>query len=467
MYLKTALFLFCFFQATQFAHLRDSISIDYVIAIEDSSVSILSDSLRNEVNSVFSAGVDYPNDSSAVIIADSIGRGRDSLVINKEARVDIYQQPFSHQSTFISKNDILRNDYRYTADLFKVFPLSFERSYGFIGQPNDLYLYAEGPNSINYFVDGVPISKTLFYSLDFNQIQSEDIDSIEIVPFPRGFLYGFTTNPVSVNFISKDIIPSKPYSRIKYYEGPFGEAFIDGIFSLNLLNDLTASVDITNRKVDDSYTNSSFSAWLINTKLRYNLSNDINLIGNYFFSKSETGINGGVNVDKILESTSDINSLLFNETLAPVNFENNSLNSKQHNFGLKVLAKPFKNSQTNLNFYYKFYQNEYNEDGAVVSSKTTLKDKVLGAILDQRYSFYPVNFSLQAGYQSLKHNPTFTSSDSIAVRLFPDNSPLDYRSFFVSPVLSFILLDSMFTPSIYFKYADVLQTNSCIWNRET
>ncbi len=261
MYLKTALFLFCFFQATQFAHLRDSISIDDVIAIEDSSVSILSDSLRNEVNSVFSAGVDYPNDSSAVIIVDSIGRGRDSLVINKETRVDIYQQPFSHQSKFISKNDILRNDYRYTGDLFKVFPLSFERSYGFIGQPNDLYLYAEGPSSINYFVDGVPISNTLFYSLDFNQIQSEDIDSIEIVPFPRGFLYGFTTNPVSVNFISKDIIPSKPYSRIKYYEGPFGEAFIDGIFSLNLLNDLTASVDITNRKVDDSYTNSSFSAW--------------------------------------------------------------------------------------------------------------------------------------------------------------------------------------------------------------
>ncbi len=460
MYLKTALFLFCFFQTAQFAHLRDSISINNDITTHDLRISIIKDSLRNEVDSVFTGGIDYLNDSSAVIISGSIERGRDSLAINKEARADIYQQPFSYQSTFISKADILKNDYRYTGDLFKVFPLSFERSYGFVGQPNDIYLYTEGSNSTNYFIDGVPISNTLFYSLDFNQIQSEDIDSIEIVPFPRGFLYGFTTNPVSVNFISKDIIPSKPYSRIKYYEGPFGEAFIDGMFSIYLLKDLYASVDITNRKVDDSYTNSSYSAWLINTKLRYNLSNNINLIGNYYFSKSETGINGGVNVDKIVESTSDINSLLFNETLAPVNFENNSLLSKQHNFDLRVLAKPFENTYTNLNFYHKFYQNEYNERDTSPNSKSTSKDNVLGVMLDQRVSFDPLHLSLQSGYQLLKHNPAFTSSDSLDSRYFLNTSTLEYKSFFVSPLISVALLDSVVVPSIYYKYANALQKNT-------
>lgn len=434
MFFKTALFLFIFISEALTAQIEDSI---------------------------YTGKVDFTIDSSAVSFIDSIGSKVDSLLTHTEGvQSYLYHQPFSYQSTFISKTDILRNDYRYTGDLYRVFPFSFERSYGFVGQPNDIFLYAEGSNSTKYLIDGVPISNTLFYSLDFNHVQSEDIDSIEIVPLPRGFLYGFTTNPVSVNFMSKDINSLKPYSRIKYYEGPFGEAFIDGIFNMYLFKDLNASVDITNRKVDDSFKNSAFSIWQVKTKLRYNLSNDLNVFGNYYFSKSETGINGGVNVDAIKQTTQDVNSILFNETLAPVYFEKNSLNSKQHNFGLKILARPFANSYTNLNLYYKFYQNEYNSIDSTLNSKSTSKDKVLGALLHQRFSFDPINLSLQSGYQSLKHYPTFTSSDSLNARYFLDNSPLDYQSFFISPLLSFTLLDSMFVPSIYFKYADILQMNS-------
>lgn len=403
---------------------------------------------------------DSVNIASSQVKSDSLFIDSNSIAIDStkilqpEKTKIILQQPFFDQSYFISRTDILRNDYRYAGDFFKVFPFSFERSYGFIGQPNDIYLYTEGSSSSSYFMDGVPIRVS-----DFNHIQSEDIDSIEIVPLPRGFLYGFTTNPVSVNFISKDIIPTKPYSRIKYYQGPFGEAFIDGIFSINLFKDLIASVDITNRKVDDSYKNSAFSIWQTKAKLRYNLSNDVDLVGSYYFSKSTTGINGGVNVDEIRQTTSDINSELYNETLAPVNYENNSLDFKQHNFGLKILTNPFENSYTNINFYYKFYQNEYNAVDTLVKSKSTSKDKLLGAILDQRFVFNPIHVSLQSGYQSLKHNPTFTSSDSLNVAYLLDNSNLYYKTIFISPMLSVTLFDSMVVPSIFYKHANIIQRN--------
>ena len=458
---RTTLFLFVSIPSVLLGQFEDSVITNYPNNTYDSSTVSAVDSLEFASDSVYSEVVDYAADSSTVSYADSVGIIIDSLdTRSAEVRRYLYQQPFSNQSTFITKADILRNDYRYTGDFLKRFPFSFERSYGFVGQPNDIYLYAEGSTSTNYFVDGVPVSNALFYSLDFNQIQSEDIDSIEIVPLPRGFLYGFTTNSVSVNFISKDIIPTKPYSRIKYYEGPFGEAFIDGIFSMHLFKDLIASVDITNRKVDDSFKNSAFSIWQVNSKLRYNLSNNVNLIGSYYFSKSETGINGGVNVDKILQTNANVNSLLFNETLAPVYFDSNSLNSKQHNFGLKILAKPSENSYTNINFYYKFYQNEYNAVDTLVKSKSTSKDKLLGALLDQRFAFNPIHVSLQSGYQSLKHNPTFTSSDSLNVGYLLGNSTLDYKSFFVSPMLSITLLDSTVIPSIFYKYANIIQRNS-------
>lgn len=461
MLLKTILFLFSVIPAALIAQIEDSIITDETNYINDSSAVSIVDSLGYESDSVYTEEVNYVTDSSTAPAADSIGNTIEPLVISsEEVRSYLYHKPFSYRSTFIGKTDILRNDYRYIGDLFKVFPFSFERSYGFVGQPSDIYLYAEGSTSTNYFTDGVPVSNALFYPLDFNHIQSEDIDSIEIIPLPRGFLYGFTTNPVSVNFISKDIISLKPYSRIKYYEGPFGEAFVDGIFNMYLFKDLNALVDVTNRKVDNSFKNTEFSIWQIKTRLRYNLSNYLNVFGSYYFSKSITGINGGVNVDRILQITPNINSLLFNETRAPVYFENNSLDSKQHNFGLKVLAKAFENSYTTLNFYYKFHQNEYNAADTLVKYKSTSKDKILGALLDQRFTFDPLHIFLQSGYQSLKHKPAFTSSDSLDAGYLLDISPLDYKSFFISPLLSVTLFDSAVVPSVYYKYGNILQKNS-------
>ena len=85
---------------------------------------------------------------------------------------------------------------------------------------------------------------------------------------------------------------------------------------------------------------------------------------------------------------------------------------------------------------------------------------MLGVLLDQRFSFEPISLSLQTGYQSLRHNPAFTSSDSLDLGYYLDYTPLDYKSFFISPLLSITLLDSMFVPSIYFKHADILQKKS-------
>lgn len=386
------------------------------------------------------------------VITDTIETTIDSLKIEEPTKLkQVFYKPFSELNNFITTTDILRNDYRYTGDFFKLFPFSFERSFGFIGQPNDIYLYAEGKSTTSYFMDGVPIRIT-----DFNHVQSEDVDSIEIVRLPRGFLYGFNTNPVSVNFVSKDIIPKDPYSRIKYYEGPFGEAFIDAIFSMNLFKDLIASVDITNRKVDDSYKNSAFSIWQAKAKVRYNLANSINLIGSYYFSKSETGLNGGVDVDSIRRRTSDINSILFNETLAPIFYEKNSLNYKQHNFGLKVLAIPFENAYTDLSFNYNFNQRE--NVRYLGSSRTTsiFKNKSFNLMLHQNLLLNPINLSLNTGYQYREFKPTYQSDDPFDFT-YMFYVPFNYNSFFISPILSFTLLDSLIVPSIYFKQLSVSQ----------
>src|SRR4030065_2162174 len=155
----------------------------------------------------------------------------DSLIITKSAKVDtlfpIQGMPLTDVSTIINKKTFLFDQYRYTGDVLRSFSLNFVKDYGFVGYPNETFIYGVGNNGISYLQDGVLRNDRYTNSLDLNLIQSEDIDSIEIVPSPRGFLYGPYNNPVTVNFITKDFISPQPYSRIRYYEGPDGEAMID------------------------------------------------------------------------------------------------------------------------------------------------------------------------------------------------------------------------------------------------
>jgi hypothetical protein len=452
---KVIIFFLLVSQELVFSQIQDSIFTDDLHKISDSSKVLTQDTLGLKQNSNMNGITDYLDQPGNTQTTELSVNNLDSAdILNPDSIYFIHQKPHSNQHLFISRSELLRNDYRYTGDIFKVFPFSFERSYAFIGQPNDIYLYGVSSNSSSYFIDGVPLFKSPIFQMDFNHIQSEDIDSIEIVPLPRGFFYGFAANSNSVNFIGKNIVPDKPYSRIKYYEGPFGEAFLDGMFSLNIFRDLIASLNVTNRKVDDSFKNSDFAIWQVKTKLRYRLSNNFNLIGNYYYSKSETGINGGINVDRILQFTTNVNSLLFNETRAPVYFENNSLNSKQHNFGLKFLAEPIQNSYTSIDFYYKFSQTEYHEYDTTSKAKTTSKDEVLGVLGDQRISFNDFHLTLQAGYQKTQHTPLFSASDSADQRNFLSYSIFKDERYFISPMLYLTLFDSLIIPSFYYKHTE-------------
>ncbi len=148
--------------------------------------------------------------------------------IRPDTLVPITTGILSGESTIISRKTFLFTPYRFTGDLLRPLSLSFIKDLGFIGQPHETFIYGVGNRGISFLQDGVLWNNRYSNSLDLNLVQSEDIDSIEIVPSPRGFLYGPYNNPVAVNFIMRDFLSPQPYTRIRYYEGPNGEAMIDG-----------------------------------------------------------------------------------------------------------------------------------------------------------------------------------------------------------------------------------------------
>ncbi len=392
----------------------------------------------------------------------------DTLKVKKVSKPDtlvaIYQKPFDSNSDFVNRKTINFLDYRYTGDFFQPIIFNFKKDYGFIGQPNETMLYGLGLNAVSYFEDGVLQNNRLPNSLDLNYIQTENIDSVETIPLPRGFLYGPINNPVSVNFISRDFISPKPFSRIKYYQGPSGEAMLDGIFNERIYNKFNIYFEITNRKVDttESYANSAFSIWQAKTQLKYFLSDKINITGTYSFDHSIVGLNGGVNVDSISKLSSDINYYLYNGLEAPVNFPNRDQSYKKHFFNLRLLGKFWKDSFTDINFYYNYDYTELNQFHDTSFYKTVDKNKIYGIALRQDYNKDVFNFQF---------NGNFETSDIKYYSLTNNNYdfiPVNYHNFSASVIAAANLADSCLIPSIYYKISNRSGNNNCpIFNGTT
>ena len=306
-------------------------TIIFLISLSISSAQII-DSVATEI-------ILYPD--SVTIKKDSLSTVDSSFsIVKRDSLKPIQSFPLTEKSYLISRDDLLKMEYRYAGDYLRLFSFNFIKDLGFPGQPNETFLYGLGNNSINFLLDGISYNDRSSNSFNLNLIQSEDIDSIEIIPLPRGFLYGAYNNPISVNFITRDFITRQPYSRIRYYQGPDRETMLDGSFNLQITKKLFASFDITNRIVDSTYKNTEFSIWQGKVKLKYFLSNDINIIASYNYNDYKAGYSGGVDVDSISRAGQNINNVLYDFIRAPILYPNGQVKTTTKLPRLRFLIKP-------------------------------------------------------------------------------------------------------------------------------
>ena len=366
----------------------------------------------------------------------------EQVTAKADSLIPIQGQPLTDVGTIISKNTFLFENYRYTGDLMRSFNLNFIKDLGFVGYPNESFIYGVGNGAVGYMLDGVLWNNRYTNSLDLNMVQSEDIDSIEIVPSPRGFLYGPYNNPVTVNFITKDFIVPVPYARIKYYQGPDAEAMIDGRFSALLAKRWNLSFEVTNRSIDSTYTNTAFSFWQVNAKLKYYLSNSVNITGWYYFVSIKQGLNGGVNVDSIANIPSQLNIDIYSPE-APVAYPSQKLDVLQNNFGLRTLAKPFEDSKLDFSIYYRSEKSIFEGYQSAFNSTPQFKNETFGAILNAEEIISIVKIGAIISYE--KKSINYTEPPSLG---FTTDSDL----FTITPIVSFSLFDEKLTPAVFYKY---------------
>jgi hypothetical protein len=253
-----------------------------------------------------------------------------------------------------------------------------------------------------------------------------------------------------VNFITRDFITQAPYARIKYYQGPDAEAMIDGRFSALLAKRWNLSFEVTNRSIDSTYTNTAFSFWQVNAKLKYFLSNSVNLTGWYYFVSNKQGLNGGVNVDSVANIPPSFNIDMYSPE-APVVYPSQKLDVLQNNFGLRTLFKPFDNSKLDLSIYYRYNQDILNNrTNQNYSFSEHVENQTFGGQLNYFQSIDVFKLDLLWTYEDTKSdidNQYNWDSTGNGVKNWDQNSISG------SIILSADLLNSIVVPAIYYKYS--------------
>lgn len=367
----------------------------------------------------------------------------DSLFILKISELD--ENSFS-----ISREKIIKSNYRFAGDLLNDFPLSFQRDYGFVGYPNEILLYGIGSPFVNWMSDGISLNDRFNNSYNLNLIQTEDIDSIEVVPLTRGFLYGSYMYPVTVNFITRDFIPKQPYSRIRYIQGPNREASVDANFHALVSKKFLFSFDITNRIKDSTFRNTEFSIWQIKTRLKYFLSDEINFIASYNYNDYKIGFNGGIDIDSIESLTTDINSILYDEFLAPVNLPDDKIKTLQHFPRLSLLTNFFTWLKSDVNVFYRFSR---------VNRKDIFFDlteeKVSGFSFNNKVFLKNFEFKLFVDYENQRQSARIRD-DIIILPIFDTyvlSNTFNVLSF--GGILTSKLLQDKMNISLFYKYSDL------------
>ena len=397
------------------------------------SLRMVPDSLHNKLTKI------SPSNDSLALLSETKKTDIDSVIL-------IFQSPLSNNSVILGSDYLRINDYRYTPDFLKLFEFTYHAETGNLGFPDQLFLYGAPMYQTNYLKDGIPLNDIPFIFYDNNYLQSESVDSIEVIHTPRGFLYGGYNKSVSINFLSKDFISAKPFTRIKYYQGAFGEAMLDGIFNSVLYNRLFGFLDVTNRKLDQRFINSDFSSWQVTAKLRYLFSNSYNITGSYNYNKIYKALNGGVNIDSLI-----LPGDLYDEIKAPVVNYSTDMDVTQHSLDLRLLAKPFEGASSDFNLYYKFDSQSLNNINDNSNNFGKTKNKIYGGSFNQKYN---------EEIYSLNLIGTYEHSD-INLNVFPplQNSINFYQQkvnlFSLAGIAGINITDRIKT-SLFYKYSSMI-----------
>ena len=223
--------------------------------------------------------------------SDSLGRmSTPSLVGTLDRSLD--------SSDVVTQEGLHWQDYRYLGGILETIPGVFIRDQNGAGQYNQITIRGQDWRSVAVTSDGRLLNDPASSIYNLYHLTTEYADRIEVITGPRAFLYGLNSSGGAINLVTKNYNSNKPFTKLNYSETAYNYLYSDGTFSQNISRKVNFTFGFQHQSTDGRYLNSDHEAWNMRVKLRYNISRDLNLILSEYLTSTQTGLNGGVDLQR-------------------------------------------------------------------------------------------------------------------------------------------------------------------------
>jgi len=353
-------------------------------------------------------------------------------------------------SLYYNKRSIDLTDYKYVGNVINNVPFGFFEDLGYIGQLSELSLYGLDNNNITFLLDGIEINNRLNNSLNLYSLQFEAIDSVEILKLPQGFLFGSGFNSIGINFVQKNVFSAKPYTKIRYYQADNEEGSIDFLFHTFITKRIGIRFNLSNSSANSKYTNSDYGSWQASIYAKYFVSNSLNFILGYNYSRIQTRLNGGVNVDEINNKygSSLQNFYIYDRFLAPVNFSTRYQKNYLNNLSLKILLEIIKQLPAEITFYHQNNLTEFRQN----ENKMSSNEKYI--FDNNKYLVSGLNYKQNISLSGFLDNIIIVNAERVKYYADILSYTKDNNNISLSGYHTLNILNNL-KPSLFYKYSTI------------
>ena len=247
-------------------------------------------------------------------------------------------------------------DYRYLGDLISDKTGFSVLEFGAPGQWQQLLYEGADAKSIQIMSDGAPLNDGTSGTYNLNYYPTENIDRVEFIRGTQAYVYGFNSPGAVINILSLSKRALRPYSHLRYSETAYGQAIVDAVLSQDLVRNLNLTLGAFHATYGERYPNSNEDHWNGRVKLRYNLSDYVNLSASDNYNQTYVGLFSGIQ-----NASPDT---VYNQYLATV--ENGDAYEKVFRHDIQMnIAQRFPgdtNGVSTLTLYYSNQRREYRDE---------------------------------------------------------------------------------------------------------
>jgi hypothetical protein len=263
-------------------------------------------------------------------------------------------------ASVLHQKQFLWSDAKYAEDLLWKVPGFFYRDLGEAGKWGQLNAFGADGRDIGILIDGRPMNDPVTGTYNLSDLPLEFIDHTEVLTGSTSMLASGENGTV-LNFVSRSYNNYRPLTKLRFIQDPKGTLLTDGLLTQNVARGLNLMIGCTRQTSDGYYPQTDFNnniiptldAWNIRIRLRYNVSNRLNIALTDYYTKARNGLNGGVDIAHSGNIFDGASAVIINQ------FQHDDRSRRDETLTAIARLFPDSSSTTQVSFYYSTLEREF------------------------------------------------------------------------------------------------------------